>query len=85
MSHGRNQRINQNIPIGKWKHKYDISKSVGLSKNSSKMEVHSDIDWRQETRKISKFDFTHTCESTSIGNLVEGSNKDQSRNKWSRG
>lgn len=66
LSDGRYQRINQNIPRGKWRHKYGISKSMGCSKNSSKVKVNSDTDLPQKMSKISnkQFDFTHTCKST---------------------
>ena len=49
----RYQRRNWKIPEDQWKWKYNIPKSVGGSKNSSKREVHSDKGLPQETRKIS--------------------------------
>ena len=41
------------IPWDKWKSKHSFPKSTGLSKSSSKREVHSNKGLHQETRKIS--------------------------------
>ena len=48
-----NQR-SEKISQDRWKWKYHLTKSMSCSKRNSKMEVHSDIDLPQETRKITE-------------------------------
>ena len=52
MGHQRNQRGNKKISLVKWKHKYDIPKSMRY-RRSSEREVDSNTGLLQEIRKIS--------------------------------
>ena len=46
-------KIKKKNPEDKWKWKYNISKSVRDSRNSSKKEVDNDTDLPQKARKVS--------------------------------
>ena len=52
MDQREHQTANQKLSWNKRKHNF--SKLMGSSKNSSKRENHSYIDWPQETREVPK-------------------------------
>ena len=49
MVQGWNQIRNQKIPRDKQKWKHNITKPMGCSKSSSKIEIHNDTGFPQET------------------------------------
>ena len=69
-----NQRINQKIPLKRWKWKHNFTKSMGCIESNSKREVHSDTGLPQETRKMTNNYHFRELENKVQTQQKEGSN-----------